>query len=167
MCAAWFSAAMTPNWHSPVLPGARPPLAVESGAELAREIARLHERLRPDTAPRPLARNLFAFRAPRNGHPATAAAASGLVGEIQSVPALVPAFGLALAGLAEDNVPGGGPDGVVRTAIIAGHGQLFLVKAGETVVDGEAIYTVGPIGAEGVELTGQRDGRTQRLTLKP
>src|SRR3954465_11714921 len=62
--AAWLSAAIAP---------ARPPIAAEairpgpidaSGAALASEIARLHERLRPSPAPRETLRNPFVFRSP-------------------------------------------------------------------------------------------------------
>ena len=45
----------------------------------------------------------------------------------------VPRLRLTLAGIAEDPAPDGGSP--VRTAIIAGNGQLFLAKNGDTVTD--------------------------------
>jgi hypothetical protein len=42
---------------------------------------------------------------------------------------------------------------------------VFLVKAGETLTVDGVTYTVGPIDADGVDLTDQREGRS-RLVLK-
>ena len=99
-----------------------------SGAALAAEISRLHERLRPDAAPRERTRNLFAFRsAPRPAPVGTAVAGSVPTRRAATVPAPLPS--LTLAGLAED----AGPNGPVRTAVVSGDGQVFLVKEGETL----------------------------------
>ena len=64
-----------------------------------------------------------------------------------------------LAGIAED----AGADGPVRTAIISGGGQLFMVKEGETVTPR---YRVAKISADVVELTDVIDNSVRRLALR-
>src|SRR5437868_4951444 len=62
--AAWLSAAIAPSGHTSIAPPrARASIADARGADLEQEIARLHDRLRPDAAPREPGRNLFAFHA--------------------------------------------------------------------------------------------------------
>jgi hypothetical protein len=160
--AAWFSAAMTPARPPAAPPEIVPRGADAPGAALAREIARLRDRLHPDAAPREGTRNPFVFRsspgARRAGAPSPRTPANG---------ALIPAAAsmrLTLAGIAED--PAGDGAGVVRTAIISGDGQLFLAKTGDVVTDNEAAYTVGSVLADSVELIDAHDGSTRRLTLK-
>jgi len=155
--AAWLASAATSNRPIPrplVIP--EPPIDLR-GAELAEEIARLHERLRPTTTPSQPGRNLFSFRAPR------ARAAT----EIATPPAVITEAPLArpaqpplkLAGIAEDE----GPDGPVRTAIISGDGQLFMAKEGDAVT---LRYRVAKISADVVELTDLTDNSVRRLALK-
>jgi hypothetical protein len=163
--AAWFSAAMTPG---------RPPAASitirstpidAKGAVLAGEIERLHERLRPDVAPREATRNPFVFRSAQRPPSALR------VGATVAIEA--PRLRLTLAGIAEDpgrpndagNVGrlGGAP---VRTAIIAGNGQVFLAKEGDTVTDRDVEYKIGKVSADSVEIIDLRDSTIRRLTLK-
>jgi len=154
--AAWLAGAATSN-HAVL-----PPLVVETpaielrGAELATEIARLHERLRPTSTPIQPGRNLFEFRAAARVAPAP------------PVPVPVPAIeaavaaplpSLKLAGIAEDDTP----DGLVRTAIISTAGQLFLVKEGETVT---TRYRVTAISADVVELADLTDNSVRRLAMR-
>ena len=84
-----------------------------------------------------------------------------------------PRLRLTLAGIAED--PGRPNDGgnlgnlggaPVRTAIIAGNGQVFLAKEGDTVSDRDVEYKIGKVSADSVELIDLRDSTTRRLTLK-
>jgi hypothetical protein len=156
--AAWLAGAVTSNREMPA------PLALRSvpiearGAELADEIAKLRDRLRPTATPLQPGRDLFSFHAA----PAPVVTATPLV-----LPALVeapapkaPALpALKLAGIAEDP----GPDGPVRLAIISGDGQLFMVKEGEVVT---SRYRVARIAADVVELDDLTDGTTRRLALK-
>jgi hypothetical protein len=142
---------------------ALPPIVVHSepiearGADLANEIARLHERLRPTATPRQPGRNLFTFSAAR------AAVAPTIVTPAR--PALVEAPArpaqpaLKLAGIAEDM----GADGPVRTAIISGEGQLFMVTVGEQVT---SRYKVAKISADVVELLDLSDQSVRRLALR-
>jgi hypothetical protein len=157
--AAWFSAAMTPGGPSPAI--VTPPAPVDvSGAALAAEISRLHERLRPDVVPRERTRNLFAFRsAPRSVAVAKEPPAAS-DGRTAPVPAALPP--LTLAGLAED----AGPNGPVRTAVVSGDGQVFLVKEGETFGVRGITYRVATISANSVEVVDVGDGQSRTLSLK-
>jgi len=157
--AAWLASAATSNRPVPrpvVIP--TPPIDLR-GAELADEIARLRERLRPTTTPNQPGRNLFTFRAPR---PRAAAAAiavpasAAIIDAPVARPALPP---LKLAGIAEDS----GPDGPIRTAIISGEGQLFMAKEGDEVTPR---YRVAKISTDVVELTDLTDNSVRRLALR-
>jgi hypothetical protein len=112
--------ARRPRDASPTVERARP---VElQGAELAAEIARLQERLRPTTAPS-ASRNLFRFSAPGR----RAIEMSPVAPDVAPPPAraLAPPPRLTLGGLAED-VTDAGP---VRTAIISGFGTSFSSRS--------------------------------------
>jgi hypothetical protein len=75
---------------------------------------------------------------------------------IESPPPVEP---LALVGLAEDE----GADGPVRTAIISGGGDLFIVKEGDAVT---SRYQVAAIAADVVVLTDVAAGTSLRLALR-
>jgi hypothetical protein len=139
--AAWLAAAATSGIRESHAPPPEHVTPIElRGAELATEIARLHDRLRPSSAPQRPGRNLFQFTAPRSRMSAAAAPAL-----IENVSASLSPAPLKLSGIAEDP----GPAGPVRTAIISGEGQLFLVKEGEMVT---SRYRVATISADAVEL---------------
>ena len=160
-CAAWLSAAMAPARSRPISPAATRTTPIETrGAELAIEIARLHDRLRPDAIPRQPGRNLFSFRATgaRSATAVTPGTTTAALPDAGVKPGLAQPE-MKLVGVAEDS----GPDGPIRTAIISGAGQLFLVKEGESVT---ALYHVARISVDVVELTDIRDGATRRLALK-
>jgi hypothetical protein len=166
---AWLSAAMTPG-RAPIVSTVvkRAPIDAK-GAALAGEIARLHERLRPDTAPRQAGRNPFVFRSPSSSSRTDSSAQAASATDASAVVANIdqPRLRLSLAGVAEDPDPAGGAP--VRTAIIAGSGQLFLAKEGDTVTDRDVqdvAYKVGKISADSAELIDPRDGAVRRLTLK-
>ncbi|PYR50859.1 MAG: hypothetical protein DMF95_09540 [Acidobacteria bacterium] len=154
---AWLAGAATSNHAIPASAVVEPRVIESRGAELADEIARLHERLRPVATPRRPARNLFAYRAA----PATAPAAPAPTPALTAAPAPVPLSlpALKLAGIAEDN----GADGPERTAFISGEGQLFMVKEGETVTQR---YRVTKISADVVELIDLTDDTLRRLALR-
>jgi hypothetical protein len=128
------------------------------GAALAAEIDRLHERLRPTTAPQQPARNLFEFNARRAATRVFVPPPPPPVAE-SVAPVQQPAPLLKLVGIAEDD----SPDGPVRTAIVSGSSELFLVKVGESVT---GRYRVASIGADGVELEDVNDGSRLQLILK-
>ena len=155
---AWLAGAATSNHTIPVTPLDRPAAIEVRGAELAREIARLQERLRPSASPRQRGRNLFAFRA--TAAPATPSpfpSAPRPLAEAAPLPSALPS--LKLAGIAEDTEA----ENPVRTAIISGEGQLYMVKEGEAVTER---YRVTKISADVVELVDLLDDTVRRLALR-
>jgi hypothetical protein len=157
---AWLAGAATSNRALAPQPIAQRTAIEVRGDELAVEVARLHERLRPTATPRRPGRNLFSFQAAA----ARAVPVAPLV--VTPAPALVEApaapaaqIPLKLAGIAED----AGPEGPVRTAIISAPGQLFLVKEGETVM---MRYRITRISADVVELVDLGDNSVRRLALR-
>jgi len=156
--AAWFAGAATSNRALPDPVLTRPPQIDSRGAQLASEIEKLHERLRPSEQPRTPGRNLFTFRtaAPRvvDAPPPPRAA----IVEMPAPPRPAEPM-LKLAGIAEDP----GPDGPVRIAFISGEGQLYVVKVGEQVTPR---YRVERISADVVELLDLTDQSTHRLVMK-
>jgi len=155
---AWLAGAATSNPGRPALTIAPTPAIDVRGEELATEIARLQERLRPTSQPRQPGRNLFAFRA-RAAQPAPAFAAAAPSVTAPAMPLTPPPLPLKLAGIAEDE----GPEGPLRTAIISGEGQLYLVKEGDEVTPR---YRVGKISADVVELVDVGDNSIRRLALR-
>ncbi len=164
--AAWFSAAMNPG-RPPAPSNALRRAPIDSkGAVLAGEITRLRERLRPDAAPRGGTRNPFVFKSSQRAAPPSRIGATSEQ-KASAVPLVEPPrLRLSLAGIAED--PGALGDGSppVRTAIIAGNGQVFLAKENDTVADRDVEYKVRTISADSVELIGLRDSTLHRLVLK-
>ena len=157
---AWLAGAATSNRELRPVPVFEPAPIEIRGAELASEVARLHERLRPVASPREPGRNLFVFqRAPVRSAPAAAAATAPVPALSEARPAVMAPPSLKLSGVAEDP----GPDGPVRTAFISGEGQLFMVKEGDRIA---ARYRVNRISADVVELTDLIDHTTRRLAMK-
>jgi hypothetical protein len=155
--AVWIAAAATSNNRTaPPIVSIKPTVVDKSGAALAIEVQRLHERLRPNDAPlhsrdlfRYAGRSSASVEAPVAAAPATAAPAP--------TPATV--LPLKLEGLAEDR----GDQGPVRSAVISGFGDFFIVKEGDSVT---TRYRVAKISSEGVELTDLTDNTTLRLALR-
>jgi hypothetical protein len=156
--AAWFAGAATSN-RSIAPPLVAPPAPLEArGAELANEIARLHERLRPTATPVQPGRNLFVYHAAPQAVP-IAPAPKPAPGDAAPTIALPAQPSLTLAGIAEDE----GPDGPVRTAFISGDGQLFMVKEGDNVTPR---YRVDRISPDVVELMDLSTNTARRLALR-
>ena len=154
--AAWLAAAATSGHRDVTVDLSVTAAPVDlRGEALAAEVARLHDRLRPDAAPRVPGRNLFQFSAPR-----ARAEAPPPRPAITEAPVAAPAPPpLTLDGIAEDP----GPNGPVRTAIISGFGQVFLAKEGDTVT---LRYRVQRISGDVVELTDLTGGAPVRIALK-
>jgi hypothetical protein len=156
--AAWLAAAATSGPRDANGVNAIKPVPIATqGDVLAGEISRLHERLHPVAVPRQPSRNLFSYTA-RPAAPAPLPPPSRRALTEASIAAPAPPT-VKLSGIAEDVVA----DGVVRTAVISGFGQLFLVKEGENVT---ARYRVAKISSEVVELSDLTDGSVLRLALK-
>ena len=155
---AWLAGAATSNRAIEPAPVISIPAIDNSGVALEKEIARLHERLRPTATPTQSNRNLFSFRsAPVRAVPAPSAPTAPALVEAPPLPPPLPP--LKLVGVAEDP----GADGPVRTAIVVGDGQLFTVKEGENVT---ARYRVTRISADVVELLDLNDNSLRRLALR-
>jgi hypothetical protein len=158
--AVWLAGAATsPAPPATALPSVKGTHDLDArSSALNVEAARLRERLRPTAAPHEPGRNLFAFRDKPIAHP-PAVVPTVLPQHLASrAPAPPPSY--RLIGLAEDPEGTGGAE---RTAIISGSGELYLVKAGDSVT---ARYRVSRVDADGVELVDAVDGRSFRLTLK-
>lgn len=157
--AVWLAAAATSPVRQPAAIAVPKPSTIDaSGAELAREITRLHERLRPTAEPIE-ARDLFHY-APRAARRNATSAPGPLVPENRPVEATAPAPSpLKLVGIAEDDTA----TGPVRTAIVSGFGQLFVVKEQEAVT---LRYRVERISSDAVELVDINDHTTLSLILK-
>jgi hypothetical protein len=154
----WIAAAATSNTRTiaPIVP-VKPNVIDKSGAELAVEVKRLHERLRPSDTPLH-SRDLFRYAAKPAASPGSTAAAT-FVAPPPEQPAAAIVAPLKLEGLAEDH----GDQGPVRTAIISGFGDIFLVKEGDPVT---LRYRVAKISPDAVELTDLTDNSPLRLALR-
>ena len=98
-------------------------------------------------------RNVFTFREPtrmENARPVERPLGA------PDAQAPSPAIPFTLIGMAQDQ-------GEAATAIISGHGQVFLVKDGDVV---PPAYVVGSVAADSVELTDRTTGTTVRLFMK-
>jgi len=157
---AWLAGAATSNRAIEPPPVIGVPAIDNSGVALDKEIARLHERLRPTATPAQSNRNLFSFRsAPVRAFPAPAAPVAPAPALVEAPPLPPPLPPLKLVGVAEDP----GPDGPERTAIVVGGGQLYTVKEGENVT---ARYRVTRISPDVVELLDLNDNALRRLALR-
>jgi hypothetical protein len=136
-------------------PAARAPVDAGSDA-LASEIARLQRHREPDAAPA-RGRDVFRFAAARA---ARAASGVALVPPVAvEPPAAPPRPALKLIGVAEDTASGS----AIRTAIISGPDQLYVVREGERVT---SRFGVQRISSDVVELVDAVDASAFRLVLK-
>ena len=156
--AVWIAAAATSNTRTiaPIVP-VKPTIIDKSGADLAVEVKRLHERLRPSDTPLH-SRDLFRYAAKPAASSGSTAAAIFVAPPSEPPPAAIVAP-LKLEGLAEDHAD----QGTVRTAIISGFGDIFLVKEGDSVT---LRYRVAKISPDAVELTDLTDNTPLRLALR-
>ena len=156
--ASWFSAASTPDLRTPSLVERASSTREldRSAATMQSEVARLHNRMAPTATPSH-SRDLFRFagRAPRP----TTGASQRPAAQTAEAPVETPSKPtLQLIGVAEDE----SAEGMVRTAIVAGLGDLFLVKQGD-IVAGQ--YLVERVTADAVQLTDTSTSASTTLTL--
>ena len=149
----WIAAAATSPSRPPTVPVASPGRLESSGAELAAEIARLHERLRPTVQPMQ-SRDLFRYGSRSREAAVTPVEIAPVEPLAPPVPAAPP---LRLVGLAEDAAA----DGPVRTAILSSPGGVLLVKDGDVVL---SRYRVTKVSADAVDLI-DADNRVLHLSL--
>ena len=130
-----------------------PPQVVDLGPE-AERLARRVEAMASFTAP---ARDLFRFRpAPASAKVEVPVAPEVSLAPIAVVAPAPPPF--VLTGIAEDQQG----DVLVRTAIVSGPGDLWLVKAGDTV-DGR--FQVVAVEADAVDIIRADTGAAVRLSF--
>lgn len=159
--AVWLAAAATSDRRDATQLAVAAPTPIDaSSVALAREIARLRDRLRPGVPPHH-GRDLFQFApvASVAPHAVAATPVRPVLPVLNDATAAPQQPALTLIGIAEDATP----DGPVRTAIISGSGQLFLVKEGDRVTPR---YLVAQISTDVVELTDATDHSARRLALK-
>lgn len=160
--ASWFSAASTPDVRTPNAAPERTTASRDldrSAAVMQAEVSRLHDRLAPSTVPT-RSRDLFHFAAKPVARPAAKPMDAPSPADVARVDAPVaPKPSLQLIGVAEDETP----DGAVRTAIVSGLGDLFLVKMGDTI---SGRYRVEQVSADAVQLTDSTTSTTTTLTLR-
>jgi hypothetical protein len=163
LCAWLASAASTSRQRAAQSTPATKPPAQSHTEALARDVKRQAELLRKRLAAAPVPqrppRNPFAFQPrpepPRRREPLPRIEAAAPPVAFRDEPPLV------LIGVAERATPAG----PVRTAMIAGEGdQLFLVKAGDTVM---SRYAVEIVAADAVQLKDLLPGGgIRRLALR-
>jgi len=132
------------------------PAPTESAAAAVTAM-QLHDWSAGPSTPAPRERDIFAFRRRSVEPPVLPAAAAAAPDAGLQPPQSAPVL-LRLIGVAEDSESGE----LRRTAVLSGQGQLYLAKEGDVV----AVYTVGRISADSVELVEAAGGATLRLTLK-
>ena len=146
-----------------VTPASRPALEQSETlvADVQAQTARLRERLAGAPAPLEPSRNPFTFQStPRRERTDSAALVDPEPASVLTVPvAAPPAAEFTLIGVAESQTP----DGLRRTAIIAGAGQLYMVSQDELV---GSQYRVIAVGADAVELASVDGGVGVTLGLK-
>ena len=158
LVATWFavtpSDTTAPKAGATIVDRARP-----GGALLADDLAAEEAKLRRhdgNLPPRPSTRNPFRFSAKQpaatSSHPGQAAEALA-----PTEPAQPAQPSLSLSGIAERKTP----QGLVRTAIISGEGQLYLVTEGEMVA---GRYRVMTVDSDAVTLGDER-GANIRLVM--
>ena len=126
-------------------------------ASLQDEMGRLHERLAPTSIPT-RSRDLFRFQTrPRPRSTPT------ILSHQESAPVAATAVAappaLALIGVAEDATA----DGVVRTAIVSGFNDVFLVKTGELIRDR---FRIGLVSADAVQVVDITTDTSTSLALR-
>jgi len=144
LLATWF--AVTPKVTAPgELPAASAPHAVVAERQMTDDLTAQETKLREQLERaelKPSARNPFRFgRTPEAARPASAMPA------LETAPTVVPPSrpALTLTGIAEQKTT----DGIRRTAIISGDGQLYLAATGDSVA---GTYHVIAIDADAVTL---------------
>jgi len=144
----WLASAATttrPVVRPAALPRAR--VIEASGAELSSEIARLHDRLRPQAVPTEN-RDLFRYSSRR----ATAVAAPApQAAPVELLAPAVPMPSVKLIGMADD------------VAIISGAGELLMVRVGDAVTPRFRVAAISPTS---VDLQDVNDHSTLHLSLK-
>ncbi len=163
----WFGAASIAiaTWLTASTAGPKQPAAsdisprsapIDRASDTLRlEVERLHERLAPNAEPSGQ-RDLFRFSTPRRSPDATVAPPAA---DSESAPSPAATPPMRLIGIAEDVTP----DGLVRTAVVSGPGDVFLVKPGDTIADRYRVVAVSP---DSIQLVDPATSIESTLTLR-
>jgi hypothetical protein len=132
-----------------------------AAVEIQQQADRLRSRLVVAPAPSEARRNPFVFRtrevqSARDVSTTPESAAAEPAAAAAPLPEPDP---FTLSGVATDE----NPEGPVRTAVLSGLGDVFLVKAGDIVA---SRYEIVAVGADAVELKDVTSGRTFRIGLR-
>jgi hypothetical protein len=161
MLAAWLAAAAGIGFDSSPAPRPGPASPLQTDplvAQIQSQSSRLHGYLNSVPPLKPVRRDPFRFGA-RPAPASPAGVGTPRLVEDASLAATELAVPLKLAGVAEDSAG----DAIVRTAIISGMGQLFLVKEGEEFGGRFRVVRIGPDAAS---VTDRTTGMTVTLALK-
>jgi hypothetical protein len=153
--AGVYSLSVTTNRKRPPTPNPVTRARVDAGSDaLAREIARLQRLQEPGVTPAH-GRDVFGFAPARARVERAVPAAPSPI----NIPVVPPRPALKLIGVAEDTAG----DHSVRTAIISGPDQLYVVREGERVTSRFGVQRISP---DVVELVDAVDASAVRLVLK-
>lgn len=163
---SWLSAPATPTPAPASAPAAviqqpQPDATTSLAFDVERETDKLRERVSSAPAPRRPGRDPFRFATdlPREVPMARADAApwpDAATPAPEPPPAPRPSF--KLIGIAERNTP----DGLVRTGILSGQSDVFLVSVGDEIL---GRYSVSAVGVDAVELLDAASGQPLVLAL--
>lgn len=159
MAVLWATAAPRAPHRRPISAPPTPRSAVERMAdEVHDHIERLAAHARTAPAPAASHRNPFDFAPRARPHAARPEPAPAPVQRALEIAPAAQTPQLQLIGVAENVTD----EGVERTAIISGAGQMFMVTAGDSVT---ARYVVTTVGADAVELRDTVTDAVRRLGL--
>lgn len=127
--------------------------------DLTAEADRLARRIQAQADYVEPARDPFRFK-PAPAAPRPVAVIAAPAPAVTAAPPVIVPPPFALSGIAEERQG----EAVVRTAVITGSGDLWLVKAGEKV---EGKFDVTAVEADAVELIRADTGTAVRLTFRP
>jgi len=152
---SWLAGTPAPYRADRQAPVSTNPFAPADESSESPPLVRLQDwRGRPATTAR-AERDIFSFKTP-GGRGAAKYSQPEFLRPVASAPAAVP---FELIGMAQD----AGEDAEAATAIIAGQGQVYLVKQGDVIA---GIYAVGTLSAGSVELIDLAKGGNLRLVMK-
>jgi len=158
--AAWRTFSSTPDrgGATPLDVVAQAPIDARAVA-LAKEVGRLRDRLEPGVSLPHHGRDLFRFATAAPHAAPLALVTNPAPSDVATAPSQPL---LKLIGVAEDTTT----DGLVRTAIISGPGQLYVVKEGDRVTSRYRVARISPDVVELDDLARIGDASVLRLALK-
>jgi hypothetical protein len=131
--------------------------------DVEREGERLRVRVANSPVPRPSGRDPFQFGTPRVPPPRRLARLAPMAPAVTAADPAdddpTPPIRIKLIGMAERDTP----DGVVRSAVLSGPSDVYIVVIGDQLL---GRFTVKAIGADAVELDDSGTGQPVRLALR-